>query len=104
MFDMSPDAPAEIRGSFQPIATTVPGIQVCEHRPRLAALVDKFAVIRSITGLAEEHRTNQSDSGWSEKSLAVLGGRPGIGVILPRFRARCNLRRRLTNLIPHPLR
>src|SRR5437588_3984170 len=36
MWDMKPAAPTEIRGEFAPIATTVPGIQVCEHLPRLA--------------------------------------------------------------------
>src|SRR4051812_15636877 len=36
MWDMKPEAPAEIRGEFRPIATTVPGVQLCEHLPRLA--------------------------------------------------------------------
>src|SRR6185436_18185930 len=35
MYDLKPDAPAEIRGEFEPIATSVPGIQICEHLPRL---------------------------------------------------------------------
>ena len=35
-FDLKPDAPAEIRGEFRPIATNVPGIDICEHMPRLA--------------------------------------------------------------------
>ena len=37
MVDLKPDAPAEIRGEFKPIATNVPGIEICEHLPRLAA-------------------------------------------------------------------
>src|SRR5258706_10455854 len=41
MFDLKPDAPAEIRGDFQPIATNVAGIQICEHLPRLARIMDK---------------------------------------------------------------
>src|SRR4051812_20084417 len=36
MFDLKPDAPAEVRGPFRPIATSVPGMQICEHLPRLA--------------------------------------------------------------------
>src|SRR5690242_5124878 len=36
MFDLKPNAPAEVRGEFRPIATNVPGIQVCEHLPRTA--------------------------------------------------------------------
>ena len=37
MFDLKPDAPSGIRGEFKPIATNVPGIEICEHMPRLAA-------------------------------------------------------------------
>src|SRR5437899_231641 len=47
-FDMKPAAPAEICGEFQPIATSVPGMQVSEHLPRLARLMDKVALIRSM--------------------------------------------------------
>ncbi|MFM8173570.1 MAG: DUF1501 domain-containing protein [Pirellulaceae bacterium] len=47
-FDPKPDAPAEIRGEFRPISTSVPGIQISEHLPRLAAMADKYAIIRSV--------------------------------------------------------
>ena len=47
-FDMKPEAPSEVRGEFQPIDTTAPGVQVCEHLPLLALQADKFAVIRSM--------------------------------------------------------
>lgn len=47
-WDPKPDAPAEIRGEFSPIATATPGIQVGEHMPRLARHSDKLAIIRSI--------------------------------------------------------
>lgn len=48
-FDLKPDAPAEVRGEFRPIATRVPGIQITEHLPRLAQLSDRYALIRSVT-------------------------------------------------------
>lgn len=48
-FDLKPNAPAEIRGPFQPIATAAPGISICEHFTRLAPLMDRVAVIRSLT-------------------------------------------------------
>lgn len=48
MWDMKPGAPAEIRGPFQPIATTVPGIQFSEHLPRLARQVHRCAIVRSV--------------------------------------------------------
>src|SRR4051794_18181653 len=47
-FDLKPDAPAEIRGDFRPIATNVPGIAVCELMPRLARMADRYALIRSL--------------------------------------------------------
>lgn len=48
-FDLKPNAPAEVRGTFNPIDTRAPGVQICEHLPRLAARADKFAFIRSMT-------------------------------------------------------
>ncbi|HKM54588.1 MAG TPA: DUF1501 domain-containing protein, partial [Isosphaeraceae bacterium] len=54
-FDMKPDAPAEIRGEFQPIASNVPGIQVCEHLPKLARQADKYMVVRSLSHQDANH-------------------------------------------------
>src|SRR4051812_18958499 len=42
-YDMKPDSPAEIRGEFSPIATNVPGIEICEHTPLQAQIMDKLA-------------------------------------------------------------
>lgn len=53
MLDLKPDAPAEVRGEFKPIATRVPGMQVSEHLPRLAMRADKHAIVRSLA-----HRDN----------------------------------------------
>ncbi|MDP6446577.1 MAG: DUF1501 domain-containing protein [Pirellulaceae bacterium] len=49
LWDMKPSAPAEIRGEFKPASTSVPGIQICEHLPRLAEQMDKICLIRSMT-------------------------------------------------------
>jgi uncharacterized protein (DUF1501 family) len=54
-FDMKPDAPAEFRGPYQPIATNVPGIQICEHMPQLAKLADKYSIIRSVAHKFADH-------------------------------------------------
>ncbi|MBO0698968.1 MAG: DUF1501 domain-containing protein [Zavarzinella sp.] len=51
--DLKPDAPAEIRGEFKPIPTSVPGTQVCEHLPQLAARMHSWAIVRSLS-----HREN----------------------------------------------
>ncbi|MFK7736195.1 MAG: DUF1501 domain-containing protein [Pirellulaceae bacterium] len=48
-FDMKPDAPAEVRGTFNPVSTKVPGIQICEHFTQLASMTDKLSIIRSLT-------------------------------------------------------
>jgi hypothetical protein len=55
MYDLKPNAPAEIRGEFQPIATNVPGIQVCEHLPRLARWMHRIALVRSVNHKAGCH-------------------------------------------------
>jgi len=55
MFDMKPEAPAEVRGDFRPISTSVPGLHVCEHLPRLAARADKYAVVRSLAHRENNH-------------------------------------------------
>jgi hypothetical protein len=47
-WDLKPHAPSEVRGPFRPRATNVPGLQVCEHFPRLATTADRFALIRSV--------------------------------------------------------
>src|SRR5688500_14888765 len=47
-FDMKPAAPPEIRGEFHPIRTNVPGIDICEHLPKLATIADRLAILRGI--------------------------------------------------------
>jgi hypothetical protein len=47
-YDMKPDASAEIRGEFDPIATNVPGIQICEYMPRQASIMDKLSIVRGV--------------------------------------------------------
>ena len=64
-FDLKMDAPSEIRGEFKPIKTNVPGIEICEHLPRLAQHMDKFAVIRSLVGARDEHASNLCFSGYT---------------------------------------
>jgi hypothetical protein len=54
-FDMKPDAPEEYRGIFKPIHTNVPGIDICEHMPKLARLADKYTLIRSIAHTFSDH-------------------------------------------------
>jgi hypothetical protein len=55
MYDLKPNAPSEVRGEFKPIPTTVPGIEVCEHLPKLAQMAHQFAFIRSVNHKAGCH-------------------------------------------------
>ena len=70
LWDMKPQAPAEIRGEFKPIATRVPGIQICEHLPLLAGQMDKLCLLRSM-----EHRMPVHGPACSE----MFTGRPYFG-------------------------
>jgi hypothetical protein len=86
LWDLKPTAPREIRGEFNPIATRVPGIQICEVFPRLATLTDKAVIIRSVVGATGGHDAFQCTSGWPPSSLSNLGGRPSIGAAVARLR------------------
>jgi hypothetical protein len=55
MWDMKPAAPAGVRGEFQPTPTTVPGISICEHLPEMAKVMDRCALVRSVSHNLPEH-------------------------------------------------
>lgn len=72
-WDLKPDAPVEVRGEFQPIATNVPGIQIVEHLPRLATMAQRFSIVRSMTHSSLFHNT--------ATSLVMTGSTP-LGDVL----------------------
>jgi hypothetical protein len=78
MFDLKPDAPAEVRGEFKPIKTNVPGIEICEHFPMLAKMMDKFVVVRSLSGSHGDHDAYQCMTG-RKKDVAKPGFWPALG-------------------------
>ena len=77
-FDLKMDAPREIRGEFSPIATNVPGIQICELLPKLARITDKLAVIRSISDAVDDHSDFMCMTG-RRKNRQPQGGWPAFG-------------------------
>jgi uncharacterized protein (DUF1501 family) len=85
MFDLKPDAPREFRGEFNPIATNVPGLEICEHFPQLAKMADKFAVIRSLIGMFDDHSNYHTQTGFGRNNLRNLGGRPSIGSVVSKL-------------------
>lgn len=86
MWDIKTEAPSEIRGEFSPIETKVPGIQIGECFPRLAGLMDKLTIIRSVVGCSGGHDAFQCFSGWDRRSLDSIGGRPSIGSALAKLK------------------
>ncbi len=86
MWDIKTEAPSEIRGEFRPIATRVPGIQICEVFPQIAKVMDKSVVIRSVVGCKDRHESYQCMSGWIPDDLRTLGGRPSIGSALAKLK------------------
>lgn len=83
-FDMKPDAPAEIRGEFQPIATNVPGIQICQYMPLLAGVMDKLAIVRGIkSNDLGDHTPHYILTGSPDR-----GKRPAFGGVVSRLQPR----------------
>ena len=71
-FDMKPEAPAEYRGKFQPIQTNVPGIEICEHLPKLATCADKFAILRGVSHTLAAHRLGREYVATGTRPLPSL--------------------------------
>src|SRR5207249_5015043 len=63
MFDLKPTAPDKIRGEFKPIASNVPGMQICEHLPQTARWMHKAAIVRSVNHKAGCHNPLPSYTG-----------------------------------------
>jgi hypothetical protein len=87
-FDMKPDAPAEFRGEFKPTRTKVPGIEFCEHMPRLAGISDKLAILRGVQTVGN-HTGNEFFSGFAYeegKPLSLTNQRrPAVGSVVSRL-------------------
>lgn len=81
MFDLKPEAPVEFRGEFNPIKTNVSGIEICELMPKLATMADKYAIIRSLVGMKDDHSNFQTHTGYTQEDLRNVGGRPSIGAV-----------------------
>jgi hypothetical protein len=71
-FDLKPDAPDTHRGSFKPISTNVPGIQISEHLPKLAQCMDKFVILRGVSHTLAAHRLGQEYVNTGSKPIPAL--------------------------------
>lgn len=86
MFDMKPDAPVEVRGEFQPIASSVPDLQVCEHLPLTARTMHHSTLIRTHTHLYNTHSPYNTLTGYSGpvivNNVAKPTDHPSMGAVM----------------------
>jgi len=87
-FDPKPDAPAEFRGEFRPIAGSVAGMEVCELLPRMARVMDKVALLRSVHHSSADHGvgTHWIMTGFPGELSHRDNVRPSVGAIVARLR------------------
>jgi hypothetical protein len=85
LFDLKPDAPAEVAGPMRPIQTNVTGIQICELLPMMARMMDKFAVIRSLADAQADHDAVQCYTGRTRQGRMPAGGWPQFGSAVARL-------------------
>jgi hypothetical protein len=84
MYDLKPDAPKEFRGEFNPIATNVSGVKICEHMPLQAKMWDKLAVVRSLVSV-DEHSDTLVMTGYSDRENRVFS-HPSFGSVVSKMR------------------
>jgi len=82
-FDLKMDAPLEVRGEFKPISTRVPGIQICELLPKMASIMDKLTIIRSISDAVDDHSDFMCMTGRTKRNQPP-GGWPAFGSVVSR--------------------
>lgn len=80
-FDLKPNAPAEYRGQFNPIKTNVPGVEISEHLPKLAACADKFAILRGVTHTLAAHELGTEYVNTGSRPIPSLEY-PGYGAVV----------------------
>ncbi len=86
MFDMKPDSPGEVRGEFVPIGTSVSGLQICEHMPRISRWMHKATLIRSVTHTYNSHNPYAVLTGFTggddrENYYTKRSDHPGISAV-----------------------
>ena len=80
-FDLKPNAPDEYRGLFNPISTNAPGVEFCEHLPKLAKCADKFAVLRGVSHTLGAHQLGTEYVNTGNRPLPSLEF-PGYGSVV----------------------
>jgi hypothetical protein len=83
LYDLKPDAPANVRGEFKPIKTNVPGFELGELLPLQATIADKLALVRSLEFIQGNHELGEVYSGFEDRLR-----RPSFGAVISRFQKR----------------
>jgi hypothetical protein len=88
-WDLKPEAPSDFRGEFSPISTNIPGIQICEHLPRVARHADRLAIIRSMThdDVDHTHATHHllTGRGVARRGQPLAEDWPSYGAVLAKL-------------------
>ncbi len=85
LFDLKPNAASEFAGPWKPITTSVNGIQICSALPRLAQIMDKLVVVRSLVGNQADHDAIQVFNGHHPRKPTPAGGWPQLGSAVARL-------------------
>jgi hypothetical protein len=93
IWDLKPDAPENIRGEFKPVPTNVPGIEICEHLPKLAQSAHRYALVRSVTHADNGHGSAMyaNFTGWphplpNTNPIPASEDYPAYGCVIGRLR------------------
>ena len=84
-FDLKPNAPAEFRGTFNPIKTNVDGVEISEHLPKLASCADKFAILRGVSHTLGAHELGTEYVNTGSRPIPSLEY-PGYGSVVTKER------------------
>ena len=88
-WDMKPDRPLNNRGPFQPISSAIPGVAICEHLPKQAAILDRFSIIRSVDCRQSNHEPNKVMQTGHRDAAPRINRRgemyPAIGSVVAKY-------------------
>lgn len=89
MYDMKPDAPAEFRGEYQPVASNVSGFDICELLPLQSKIADKLSLVRTVISHAKSHNSSELMTGHALDEFGRGTRRPPFGSVVSWFRGVC---------------
>jgi hypothetical protein len=102
-WDLKPAAPSQVRGPFKPIATTVPGMQICEHFPRMAQLARHYTIVRSVHHAAAPIHETGFQLMQTGRLFRLGQEQPHYGAVLSRLRGRASGGAPSAVLLPGPM-